>query len=304
VPAKDITGNIFDIQMFSINDGPGIRTTVFFKGCPLRCLWCSNPESQQTKPQLYYFANLCTKCHRCVAVCPNGAIIVDEDGNVEINRKKCKVCGSCVSVCLNEARKIVGENLSVEEVFALVKRDELFYRNSGGGVTFSGGEPTLQSEFLLKLLKSCTDYGFHTALDTCGYVSWDILKPVIEMVELVLFDIKHINPIEHKRITGESNQMILNNLRSIIACDKEITVRFPLIPGYNDSRENLDVTGSFLNELGIKSLDILPYHRLGIGKYKRLGLPYMLNDIEEPSQEKIDEVINQLENFGLQVSVG
>ena len=304
VQSDIVQGWIFDIQRYSINDGPGIRTTVFFKGCPLSCLWCDNPESQTNSPQLLYLRSMCVNCHRCVAVCPTGATKAEMNGsgNIIIDRSLCQACGKCVEVCYQDARVIMGKQMTVEQVFDVVKKDTLFYRNSGGGVTCSGGEPTHQPVFLKSLLTRCQEAGLHTALDTCGYVDWKTMEEALEHVDLVLYDIKHMDSEEHRRLTGVGNELILGNLEKM-AKSKSIWVRIPLIPDYNDSEENIRATGEFLSRIGIQKVDVAPYHQLGMGKYERLGLVYALTDLAACSEEQTEKTKRVLESYGLEVSL-
>lgn len=301
---KEQTGWIFDIQGYSINDGPGIRTTVFFKGCPLTCWWCSNPESQEQSRQLLFLDSLCIKCHQCVLVCPTGATTVNTaDGTIKLDRSLCNACGLCVEVCPSEARVMSGRLVTVDEVLEVVKKDALFYRNSGGGVTASGGEPTSQPQFLLALFRKCQESNIHTVLDTCGYVRWEILKEILEYTELVFFDIKHMVSAKHKEYTGVDNKLILENAKKIVALGKPIRIRIPLIPGFNDSAENISRTAHFVTKLGISEIDLLPYHQFGRNKYARLGLIYKLNNLESYQQEQIDKIKNEYESSGIQVTI-
>lgn len=302
-PEAQTKGFIFDIQRYSINDGPGIRTTVFFKGCPLTCLWCANPESQSPHPQLFYFDSLCTKCYRCVAACPSGVTTIDESGLIRIDRSRCKACGECVKACLSEARAISGRLMSVEELINIVKQDSLFYRNSGGGVTASGGEPTYQPVFLKKFFEGCHQRGFHTALDTCGYVQWKILETILEDTDLVLFDIKHMDPVRHRQLAGVDNGLILQNLRNLAYKRIPTIVRVPLTPGYNDSEEDLDLLANFLLHLSMLRVDILPYHRLGVSKYRRIGEEYKLNDVKLYSEEEIEMIKQTFQEKGFEVAI-
>jgi len=300
----DIVGCVFNIERFAIRDGPGIRTTVFLKGCPLRCLWCANPESISPVPQLFYFENLCTRCYRCVEACPNKATTKTQDGAIKIDRSLCKACGKCVEVCPNKAREISGKPMTVEQVLEEVKKDALFYQNSGGGVTVSGGEPTLQPDFLWHLLQRCQESGIHTTLDTSGFVKPEILRRVLEHTDLVLYDIKHMDPAKHKELTGVDNRLILENARMIAAMGKPMIIRVPLIPGHNDSKENLKALAEFMLSLGLKRVDLLPYHSLGKIKYYRLGMEYKLSDLKPYEGDEIAKIKADLESYGLQVGVG
>jgi len=298
---KSSVARIFDIQRYSINDGPGIRTTVFFKGCPLRCAWCANPESIRKEPQLLFSASLCTKCYKCVSLCSTGATTIDgSNGNILIDRNLCTACGRCVTVCASEARKISGRLMHLKDVIEVIKKDALFYRVSGGGVTASGGEPTAQPEFLLALFKWCQERNIFTTLDTCGYVRWEILRPILDYTELVLFDIKHIDPARHKEHTGVDNRLILENALKIVRQGTPIRIRMPLIPRVNDSDGNIRFTAGLVKQLGLDKIDLLPYHQLGKNKYERLGNVYSLNHIEAYAKEQLEEVANKFESLGIE----
>lgn len=303
IEVEEPKGLIFDIQRFSVQDGPGIRTTVFFKGCPLTCLWCSNPESQKRCPELLYRANLCSRCHKCVEVCPNRAISVLADGSLELDRALCNGCGTCQAVCLNDARRITGKLMTVDEVVEVVLKDRDFYRNSGGGVTTSGGEPTSQPSFLLALFKKCQRMGMHTALDTCGYVSWGTLEPILEHVDLVLFDIKAIDVKLHQRLTGVSNDIILQNARRIVSKGMPLIIRVPLIPECTASPDNADAIAQFARELGGIEVNLLPYHRLGLGKYESLGLKYKLEGVELLTTDQVNHLAERMRSYGVPVKV-
>jgi pyruvate formate lyase activating enzyme len=303
-PKTEIVGCVFNIERFAIRDGPGIRTTVFLKGCPLRCLWCANPESISPVPQLFYLENLCARCYRCVEACPNKATTKAPDGAIKIDRSLCQACGKCVEACPNRAREISGKLMTVEEVLEEVKKDALFYQNSGGGVTFSGGEPTHQPEFLWHLLKASQESGIHTALDTSGFVKPDILKRVLEHTNLVLYDIKHMDPAKHKELTGVDNSLILENAKMIVAMGKPVIIRMPSIPSHNDSQENIKALAEFMLGLGLKKVDLLPYHSLGKIKYQRLGMEYKLSDLKPFQGDEVAKIKADLESYGLQVGVG
>lgn len=266
---KGQKGIVFNIQGYSIHDGPGIRTTVFLKGCPLRCFWCQNPESQAMKPEILLNKSICTLCGRCVKVCPAGASGIAEKSSI-IDRNECTGCGRCVEDCPVQARSLVGKYLTVAEVVTEVLRDRKFYETSGGGVTLSGGEPTMQPEFALNILKSCKEEGIHTALETCGCTSWQTMQKLLNYTDLVLYDIKCIDTTKHQKATGRPNNIILENAKKISIC-KPMRVRVPLIPGFNDSVEDIQVIAEWVKiELSSVEIDLLPYNKLGEGKNNRL----------------------------------
>ena len=262
-------GAVFNIQRYSIHDGPGIRTTVFFKGCPLSCFWCQNPESQKRNPEIFLFRDMCTHCAGCVSECPTGASSFFDDVS-RIDRDRCNGCGKCVEFCPNEARRLVGRDMTVEEVIGEVEKDVKFYENSGGGVTLSGGEPTAQSGFALEILRNCKALGIHTVLDTCGYAPWSIFEELMPYVDLFLYDIKCINSKKHHEATGKSNDLILGNVKKLCK-DKNMKVRVPMIPGFNDTRAEVKEIARFLKEeLGPVEVELLEYNKWGENKYERL----------------------------------
>jgi len=299
----DIEGCVFNIERFAIRDGPGIRTTVFLKGCPLKCLWCSNPESMRPTPQLLYLEHLCTRCSRCIEACPTGANTMTPEGTIVIDRDVCRACGQCVEACPNKARDIAGKIMTVEQVLDEVKRDSLFYQNSGGGITASGGEPTHQPEFLWHLFAGSHQAAIETCLDTTGFVKTETLKWILEQTDLVLYDIKHMDPETHKALVGVDNGLILENAR-VVAASRPMIVRLPLIPGHNDSEENLDALAGFMSELGLDRIDLLPYHSLGKAKYERLGMEYGLEGLQPHEPEEVKRIKAFLESKGLEVGVG
>jgi pyruvate formate lyase activating enzyme len=299
-----LSGTIFDIKKFSIHDGPGIRTTVFFKGCPLVCLWCHNPESQARAPELVVRETRCIRCGACQAACTQGAISSNGDEPVT-DAELCTLCGDCVHVCYAEAREIVGRDMTVAQVMAEIERDIPFYDQTGGGVTFSGGEPLLQPDFLLALLQACKDREIHTALDTCGFAAWRTLEAVRGYVDLFLYDLKLMDPARHRRFTGASNEPILDNLQKLSALEHAIVLRVPVIPGINDDDENIRQLGAFAAVLPhLDRVDILPYHRIGTDKYHRLNKAYSLPDLRSPSENKMTEIGRTIATFGLSVKIG
>ncbi|NLA12389.1 MAG: glycyl-radical enzyme activating protein [Firmicutes bacterium] len=296
-------GNIFDIQRFSIHDGPGIRTTVFLKGCPLRCQWCQNPESWSTQPQLMPSAQSCINCGRCEEVCPEGAISTGEQGPI-LDRKRCRSCFKCVEHCPAGCLKQVGRKVTVEEVLTEVLKDEAYYRSSGGGITLSGGEPMMQAEFSIALLKESRSRGLHTAVETCAFAAPKVMEAFLAETDYLIMDLKLSDPRRHRRHTGRSNEVILNNLALAVAARNRdnFLIRVPLIPGYTADRENVRGIAALLNRIGFDgTVELIPYHRLGAGKYPRLGLQYELNDISEPPQAQLDEVRRWFTESGIRV---
>jgi len=298
------TGIIFDVKKFSIHDGPGIRTTVFLKGCPLQCSWCHNPEGQDPRPQLLYRPDRCLGCGECIPVCPKGAIRLDGDG-VATDSEACSLCGACVEVCYAEAREMVGRQVTVSEVLAEVEQDIAFYDQSGGGVTFSGGEPLLQPEFLLLLLRACKEREIHTAVDTCGHSDWQPLDDIREYVDVFLYDLKLIDDEKHRQFTGVSNQSSLRNLQALSQQGENIILRVPVVPRVNDDEENLRATAELATALpSLTRVDLLPYHNTAIHKYRRLGREFLLPGTQRPSDDLLTSIARTLREFGLQVHIG
>jgi pyruvate formate lyase activating enzyme len=302
----DVKGVVFNIQHYAIHDGPGIRTTVFLKGCPLGCLWCQNPESQDLKPVIFFDAEKCTGCGMCVEVCPESAIRII-DGKSATDRRLCKGQGKCAEICPNEARSLMGRYMSGAEVFEDVNADALFYQNSGGGVTLSGGDPIAQPAFSIDILKRCRNAGIHTAIETCGFARWDVLKTILKHTDLVLYDIKHMDPDKHKQHTTVCNQLILDNAKKIrLELKLPMLARLPVIPGYNDSPENLNAAAQFIaRELGTDvNVHLLPYHRLGETKYERMEKPGGCVRIDPPGDDRMQSLKKIFESFGLTVIIG
>ncbi|MBO8179713.1 MAG: glycyl-radical enzyme activating protein [Archaeoglobus sp.] len=298
-------GRIFRIQRFSIHDGYGIRTTVFLKGCPLHCVWCHNPESQSFEPEVGYKAEKCLSCYKCAEVCDKGAIVAAEKG-IEINREMCDRCGKCVEVCSGRALEIFGKDVSVEEVIAIVEKDRVFYENSGGGVTFSGGEPYFQPEFLLALLRACKSRRINTAVDTSGYARWEVIERTLPFVDFFLYDLKDYRDDRHRRTCGAGNETILLNLRKLVDSGAEVIVRIPVIPGYNFEHEDFEGYLGVLESVGVERVDVLPYHSLARDKYRLLGREYILETTEmvENARKIATEFAAFLEKSGMKVSVG
>jgi len=298
------SGLIFDIRRFSIHDGPGIRTTVFFKGCPLSCWWCHNPESQSGGVELWWRENRCIHCGECLEACPNGAISW-RGAETVTDEARCELCGDCVAACPAEARQIVGQRMTVAAVMAEIEKDLPFYDESSGGVTFSGGEPLVQRGFLQALLKACKLKELHTTLDTCGFAAWEALNSVRTDVDLFLYDLKVMDDQAHRKYTGVSNRLILQNLQRLAELGHRLVLRVPLIPGINDSTESLRQLGEFASSLpGEPPVELLPYHHTALGKYERLQVEYRLPDVRTPAPEELDRAANILKGYGLQVRYG
>jgi pyruvate formate lyase activating enzyme len=298
------TGEIFDIKKYAIHDGPGIRTTVFFKGCPLSCRWCHNPESLSSTTQRLYRSERCIGCMECVEACRNGAITAAETGP-EWVAANCVFCQTCARVCPAEAVEFVGRKMTVAEVVAEINEDTLFYDESHGGVTFSGGEPLMQPSFLIELLTACGDLDLHRTVDTCGYAETSTLLKAAAHTDLFLYDLKHMDPAKHYRYTGVSNDKILNNLKCLSLQGAAIIIRLPLIPGLNSDAENIERTGAFISSLdGVNQVNILPYHRAAEVKYKNFGLQYETAGIRRPDIELLDSIAARFEKYSLKVKIG
>ena len=280
LPADMETGWIFDIQRFCIHDGPGIRTTVFLKGCPLHCLWCHNPESRSRQAQLAFYLTKCVHCGLCGQVCPHGAILSDDR---RVNRTLCQACGTCAQQCPAEALKLIGRQASVSEVLSDVLRDAPFYETSGGGVTLSGGEPLYQPNFTLRLLQACKQAGLNTAIETCGSAAWDRLAQLLPYVDLFIYDLKVIDPRKHATLCGVDNALILSNAQRLSSAGAQILFRTPLVPGLNDEPTDLQQLGAYVKSLPqAHALELMAYHRIGSGKYEALGYAYALPTVQPP----------------------
>jgi pyruvate formate lyase activating enzyme len=298
------TGFIFDIKRYAIHDGPGIRTTVFMKGCPLACRWCHNPEGIEPQPFVAYKKERCIRCGECVASCPEQALCLEPEGVVP-SGSPCTSCFTCAEICPSEAREKVGRKLTARELLSEIQKDIPFYDTSGGGVTFSGGEPLMQAEFLIELLKLCGHEHIHRAVDTSGYANCETLMAVAVHSDLILYDLKMMDSAKHEKFTGVPNHLILDNLRHLAGKPVDLIIRIPLIPGVNDDVQNLDRTGSFLKRLaGAAKVQILPYHDFQKAKYDRFEMHYRTCNIALPTRDMLLNAKNHLENFGLEVAMG
>lgn len=295
-------GIVFNIQHYSVHDGPGVRTSVFLKGCPLSCLWCQNPESNKVEPQLMYDRDTCTGCGRCIGVCPLSAISMD-GRKVRTDRSICNGCGECVEACPSGARSIMGRSMTADEVYREVAKDVLFYTNTGGGVTLTGGEVLYQSSFAKAILRKCMESNIHTAIETCGLAGWKAFSEILPYVDLVIYDLKHMDTDEHRKGTGAGNEQILDNLSRISDEMKiPVIIRTPIIPGYNDSEDNMHKMGKFIKEnvRTCQEVNLLPYHNLGDGK--RSQLEEKLTFIgRPPGTEKMDKLKSILRSYGVEV---
>jgi len=278
---------------------------VFLKGCPLRCLWCSNPESQKSAPELGFIEARCVGGEACdapwMSACSMGAISLNQHSIPVIDRDNCDACGSCAEVCGKDALKVVGKEMTVDQVMAEVEKDRAFYHRSGGGLTLGGGEPLTQHIFITALLKAAQEAYLHTALETCGYAPWSHLETVLKHVDLLQFDLKHMDPEKHTELTGQSNQLILTNLQRVLSvkAPQDVIIRVPVVPGCTDSVENIRRMAEFVAGLGYRQIELVPYHRLGVSKYAQYGMAYPLADCEPPSESHLDDLREMVMESGL-----
>jgi pyruvate formate lyase activating enzyme len=308
VPADKLrmneSGLVFNVQKYSLHDGPGIRTTVFLKGCPLCCAWCHNPESQSARTEIVVLENRCAACGECRRACPFGQAATGK-GPMPTDAAECLLCGQCAEACPTGARQMIGQRRTVAEIMEAVLQDRIFYEESGGGVTFSGGEPLTQPAFLKAMLEACRAGGLRTAVDTCGFACTDVLLDVAGLSNLVLYDLKLMDDARHRQYTGVSNAPILANLRALARAHQNIWLRVPVIPGINDRDEDWQAAAGFAAGLqGIRQVSILPYHKLGLFKSRRMHHPYSLESVEPPSLERMERAAEIFRKCGLDVKTG
>jgi pyruvate formate lyase activating enzyme len=294
------TGLIARVERGAVHDGPGLRTVVFLKGCPLRCLWCHSPETQSTEPEVLLLKERCIACELCIGTCVTGAA----HAGPTVDRLRCLACGTCGQTCPSGARELCGHSVTVDELMADLVRDRSFYDQSGGGVTLSGGEPLLQPAFALALLDRCRHEHIHSAIETCGLVNQGVLLTAAAKTDLILFDVKSIDDRRHRALTMASNVRILGNLKALVAAKANVVVRYPLLPGLNDDRGAIAALGEFAAAEGIRHIDVLPYHRAGIAKYERLDRAYSLEQLEPPEPALVERTVTTLRGYGIEVTAG
>jgi pyruvate formate lyase activating enzyme len=297
------TATIINIQKCCVHDGPGIRTTIFFKGCPLNCWWCHNPESQNYEKEIMYNEEKCSKCGVCIQKCSNNCISI-KDNTLTTIYDNCTYCETCVDFCINSAREIVGKEFNLESLMKEIEKDKIFYEQSGGGVTLSGGEVMTQIDFVEPLVKACHRKGISVAIDTCGHAPFQNYEKIIEYVDVFLYDIKLIDSQMHQKYTGKSNYMILDNLKKLSEKNANINLRIPLIDGINADHKNINEIINFIRNLNIKNINLLPYHEIGKDKYNRLGLDYKGHLMKVPSDEKLKEFKSLFEQYNFEVKIG
>ncbi len=289
---------VFNIQKFCTNDGPGIRTTVFLKGCPLDCVWCHNPESKSEKSQLLFNRLLCAECGICISACPNHAHSLDVNGCHIMDNQKCIGCGACVALCNHGALELVGAKMTADEIIEIAMQDYAFYQASGGGITISGGEPLYFPQFTKELCTLAKEKGLHVCIETCGFSKWETIKDLLPYVDIFLWDFKESNGALHEIYTSVKNDIIIDNLRRLSDSGASVVLRCPLIPGYNDRPDHLEAIGKIAQELkNIKRIEVEPYHSLGMYKYERLGERYQLKDISAPNDKTVMEWISVISKY-------
>jgi pyruvate formate lyase activating enzyme len=297
-------GLVFNIQRYSVNDGPGIRTTVFLKGCPLCCAWCHNPEGIARRPELAVLQSRCAACGECRKACPFAEALGGE-GVLPTRNERCDLCGQCVEACPTGARQMVGREMSEADVMAEVRKDRIFFEESGGGVTFSGGEPLAQAAFVIALLGRCREAGIRTAVDTCGFGCTEHLLAIAGLADLLLYDLKLMDDARHREQCGATNRPILANLLALAGAPAPVWIRVPIVPGINDDEENLSSMARWVSTLPfVRQVNLLPYHKTGFSKHERMGHTYRLEDVEPPSPERMAHLVGLFRSCGANAKAG
>lgn len=304
---NELQGVVARIARLAIHDGPGIRTVVFLKGCPLHCCWCSSPETQRFGAELLIDSGRCVGCGVCISACPLEAIARGNNGAMVTDRSMCDGCGRCTAVCATGARRMVGQTVSPSEILQEIEKDEVFFYRSGGGVTLSGGEPLAQTEFAAKILEGCVARGIHTAMETSACVAWEKMSPLLGSLNLVFVDVKHMDDAAHRMFTGMGNRMILDNIRKLVKMPRrpKVIVRLPVIPGINDSRDNLEQAAEFVQETGhIRRVELLPFHRYGLHHYEGIGRVCELPELKPPSEQHMQRLADIFAARGIPIRIG
>lgn len=302
---KQVSGTIFDIQGFSVHDGPGARTLIFLKGCSLNCFWCSNPEGISKSNIPLYYSSKCIGCGNCKTACPNNAIQFIDEKPV-IDRDFCEICNdhTCIDNCYTDTLRMSGRTISVDELFSIIQRDRQYWGNKGG-ITLTGGEPLIQVDFARDILEKCYNSYIHTAIETCGNVPWKNFEMVIDYLDWIFFDLKHLDTDIHKKGTGVSNRLILENAERIASKGNyRLIFRMAIIPGYNDSIENITATAEFMRKIGVDEINILPIHHFGSSKYELLGMKYTYGDVKPPDMRKMEEIKNIFDSYAIKCYIG
>ncbi|WP_028830117.1 trans-4-hydroxy-L-proline dehydratase activase [Proteocatella sphenisci] len=295
---------VFNIQKYSIHDGEGIRTTIFFKGCPMDCKWCHNPESQAYTQGVMYNAEKCVECGNCISKCPQDAISI-KGGVITTSADRCNFCESCTDACLNNAREIAGKAYTVDEIMKEIEKDKMFYDQSNGGVTLSGGEVMTQDmNYILGILKKCNRMGYRVNIDTCGHASFENFEKIMPYVDTFLYDIKHMDNELHKELTGQGNELVLGNLAKLSEKGAKINIRMPLVEGINADDEHIGKVIDFLSNLKIEKVNLLPYHNTGKSKYERMGIRYEGDNYTAPDAERMEMIRLRFEKNNFNAKIG
>lgn len=294
---------VLSVSRMTIHNGPGFRTLILFKGCPLHCVWCSTPESQKRQPEIALNPKNCIHCEVCLPACPLHAITLTADA-IEIDRDLCNICGACVKVCYPEAIKILGKYMTVNELLEEARKDNVFFKHTGGGITISGGEPLLDPEFTTALLQGCNKEGISVGVDTCGHVPWNWFERILQYVDFFLWDIKHMDPAKHLELTGVSNRLILRNCLSASNSGTPIYIRIPVIPGHNDGEGNIRATCEFARALpSLVEVNLMPVHHLGRARYQALDRPYLIDQVQLISDGAMEGLKMLVESYGLRCRI-